>query len=176
VSTKKLIDSDRQSGIPAEHKERRIMETLTLEKILDEHPLFKGMKEEHLRTLVESATVVRFEPGDVIFEEGDPAHRFYLIRTGRVALQLVSYRIEPFTLMTLEEGDIIGWSWLFPPYRWKFTAKTLDVIRAISIDGRRVCARFDEDHDFGYEVMKRFARIIEDRVEALSVHLVAIEK
>ena len=119
---------------------------------------------------------MRFEPGDVIFEEGDPAHRFYLIRTGKVALQLVSYRIEPFTLMTLEEGDIIGWSWLFPPYRWKFTAKALGVIRAISIDGRSVCARCDEDHDLGYELMKRFAQIIENRVEALSVHLVAVEK
>ena len=152
------------------------METATLEKILEEHALFRGMKEQYLRTLVESSTVVRFEPGDVIFEEGEPAHRFYLIRTGKVALQLVSYRIEPFTLMTLEEGDIIGWSWLFPPYRWKFTAKALGVIRAISIDGRGVCARCDEDHDLGYELMKRFAQIIENRVEALSVHLVAVEK
>ena len=73
------------------------MVTETLEKILDEHPLFRGMNTQHLRTLVESATVVRFEPGDVIFEEGEPAHRFYLIRTGRVALQLVSYRTRPFT-------------------------------------------------------------------------------
>jgi CRP/FNR family cyclic AMP-dependent transcriptional regulator len=99
------------------------METKTLEKILGEHPFFRGMKAQHLRTIGESATVVRFEPGHVIFEEGEPAHRFYLIRTGRVALQLVSYRIEPFTLMTLEQDDVIGWSWLFPPYRWKFTAK-----------------------------------------------------
>ena len=67
------------------------METATLEKVLEEHPLFRGMKEQHLRTLAESATVVRFEPGDVIFAEGEPAHRFYLIRTGRVALQGVSY-------------------------------------------------------------------------------------
>jgi CRP/FNR family transcriptional regulator, cyclic AMP receptor protein len=152
------------------------METATLEKILEEHPLFSGMKEQHLRTLVESSTVVRFEAGDVIFEEGDPAHHSYLIRTGKVALQLVSYRVEPFTLMTLEEGDIIGWSWLFPPYRWKFTAKALSVIRAISLDARSVCARCDEDHDLGYELMKRFARIIENRVEALSAHLVEIEK
>jgi signal-transduction protein with cAMP-binding, CBS, and nucleotidyltransferase domain len=72
------------------------METATLEKILEEHPLFRDMKEQHLRTLVDSSTVVRFEPGDAIFEEGEPAHRSYLIRTGRVALQLVSYRVETF--------------------------------------------------------------------------------
>jgi CRP-like cAMP-binding protein len=152
------------------------METATLEKVLEENPLFKGMKEQHLRTLVESATIVRFEPGDVIFEEGEPAHRCYGIRSGKVALQLVSYRVDPFTLMTLEEGDIIGWSWLFPPYRRKFTAKALGVVRAISLDGKSICARCDEDHDLGYELMKRFAQIIEHRVEALSDHLVAVEK
>ena len=152
------------------------METETLEKTLEEHPLFRGMKAQHIRTIVESATVVRFEPGDVIFEEGEPAHHCYVIRTGKVALQLVSYRIEPFTLMTLEEGDIIGWSWLFPPYRWKFTARALTVIRAISLDAGSVRARCDEDHDLGYELMKRFAQVIENRVEALSVHIVAVEK
>ena len=152
------------------------METATLEKVLEEHPLFKGLNEQHLRTLVESATIVRFEPGDVIFEEGEPAHRCYVIRSGKVALQLVSYRVEPFTLMTLEEDDIIGWSWLFPPYRRKFTAKALGVIRAISLDGRQVCEKCEKDHDLGFELMKRFAQIIEDRVEALSVHLVAVEK
>jgi CRP-like cAMP-binding protein len=152
------------------------METETLEKILDGHPFFRGMKESYLRTIVDSATVVRFEPGDVIFEEGEPAHRFYLIRTGRVALQLVSYRIEPLTLTTLDQGDIVGWSWLFPPYRWKFTARALSVTRAISLDGARLRAICDEDHDLGYELMKRLAQIIDNRVESFSVHLVAVEK
>jgi CRP-like cAMP-binding protein len=150
------------------------METEALKKILDEHAFFRGMKEHQLRTIVESATVVRFEPGEVIFEEGEPAHRFYLIRTGRVALQLVSYRIEPLTLLTLEEGNIIGWSWLFPPYRWKFTAKALDVTRAISLDGSSLRVRCDEDHDLGYELMKRFAQIIDNRVEAFSAHFVEV--
>ena len=148
----------------------------TLEKMLEEHSFFKGMKQPHLQTLAESATIVRFEPGDVIFEEGEQAHRFYLIRSGKVALQLVSYRVEPFTLMTLDEGEMIGWSWLFPPYRWKFTARALSVVRAISMDGRNVCARCEGDHELGYELMKRFAEIIDNRIEALSAHLVAIEK
>ena len=150
------------------------MEIETLEKILDEHPFFRSMKEHHLRIIVESATVVRFEPQQVIFHEGEPAQRFYLIRTGKVALQLVSYRTEPLTLLTLGEGDIIGWSWLFPPYRWKFTAKGLSVTQAISLDGGSLRARCDEDHDLGFELMKRFAQIIDNRVEALSVHLVAV--
>jgi CRP/FNR family transcriptional regulator, cyclic AMP receptor protein len=153
---------------------RRTMETETLEKILEDHPFFRGMKAHHLRTIAEGATVVRFGPGEVIFHEGEPAHRFYVIRTGQVALQLVSYRTDPFTLTTLEQGDIIGWSWLFPPYHWKLTAKALEVTRAISLDGRSLCTRCDEDHDLGYELMKRFAQIIDNRVEALSVELVEV--
>jgi len=150
------------------------METETLEKILGGHPFLRDMKESHLRTIVDTATVVRFEPGEMIFEEGEPAHRFYLIRTGRVALQLVSYRIEPITLLTLQDGDLIGWSWLFPPYRWKFTAKALSVTRTITLDGGSLRARCDEDHDLGFELMKRFAQIIDNRVEALSTHVVEV--
>ena len=152
------------------------METETLENIWDGHPFFRGMKAHHLRTIAEGAAVVRFGPGEVIFQEGEPAPRFFVIRTGRVALQLVSYRIDPFTLMTLEQGDIIGWSWLFPPYRWKLTAKALEVTRAISLDGKSVCTKCDEDHELGYELMKRFAQVIDKRIEALSVHLVEVGK
>jgi CRP-like cAMP-binding protein len=150
------------------------METEILERILGEHPFFRDMSEHHLRAVVECATVVRFEPGDVIFREGEPAHRFYLIRTGMVALQQVSYRIEPFTVITLHQGDIIGWSWLFPPYRWRLTAKALEVTRAISLDGEMLRVRCDKDHDLGYDLMKRFAEIIDSRFDAISDHLVEV--
>ena len=155
------------------------METATvekaLEKILDGDMFFRGMKAEHLHSIVDSGTIVRFEEGEVIFDEGEPAHRCYVIRTGRVALQLVSYRVEPLTLVTLEPGSLIGWSWLFPPYRWKFTAKALEVTRAISLDGDRLRAKCDQDHELGYELMKRFAAVIDKRIEALSTHLVEVE-
>ena len=147
-----------------------------LEKILDEDVFFRGMKEEHLRSIVASGTLVRFEAGEVIFEEGEPAHRCYVMRTGRVALQLVSYRTEPLTLVTLDAGNLIGWSWLFPPYRWKFTAQALEVTRAISLDGDSLRAKCEQDHDLGYELMKRFAAVIDKRIEALSTHLVEVER
>ena len=150
------------------------METETLEGILREHPFFKEMKDEHLRSIVQHATVVRFEAGDVIFNEGEPAHSFYLIRSGNVALQQVSYRTEPFTVITLHRGDIIGWSWLFPPYRWRLTAKALDITRAIALDGEKLRARCDEDHHLGYELMKHFAQIIDRRFDAVSEHLVEV--
>jgi len=150
------------------------METETLERILREHPFFREVKESHLRSIIESSTVERFEPGDVIFREDEPAQTFYLIRSGKVALQQVSYRIEPFTIITLNQGDIVGWSWLFPPYRWRLTAKALEITRAIAIDGAKLRVRCDEDHDLGYELMKRFAEIIDHRFDAVSEHLVEV--
>lgn len=153
---------------------RKIMETDTLEKIFREHPFFKDIEAHHLRTIIECATIERFEPGDVIFREGEPAHSFYLIRTGKVALQLVSYRAEPFTVLTLDQGEIIGSSWLFPPYRWKLTATALEVARVISIDGAKLRARCEADHDLGYALMKQFAQIIGDRFDALSEHFVEV--
>jgi len=150
------------------------METETLERIFREHAFFQEMKESHLRSIIENSTVERFEPGDVIFREGDPAHTFYLVRSGKVALQQVSYRIEPFTVITLSQDDIIGWSWLFPPYRWRLTAKALDITRTIAVDGAELRARCDEDHDLGYELMKKFAGIIDHRFDAVSEHLVEV--
>ena len=150
------------------------METENLERILRDHPFFNGIKDEHLRSIVENATVERFEPGDIIVKEGDPAQTFYLIRSGNVALQQVSYRAEPFTVITLRRGDIIGWSWLFPPYRWRLTAKVLDITRAIALDGEKLRARCEEDHHLGYELMKHFAQIIDSRFDAVSEHLVEV--
>ena len=150
------------------------METDAIEGTLREHTFFMGMKDEYLRSLAENATVERFEAGDVIFKEGEPARNFYLIRAGNVALQQVSYRTEPFTVLTLRRGDILGWSWLFPPYRCRLTAKALDITRAIALDGEKLRAKCDEDHQLGYELMKRFAQIIDSRFDAVSEHLVEV--
>lgn len=150
------------------------METETLERILREHPFFREMKESHLCSITENSTVERFEPEDIIFREGDPAQTFYLIRSGKVALQQMSYRIDPFTVITLNQGDIIGWSWLFPPYRWRLTAKALEVTRVIAVDGAELRARCDEDPNLGYELMKKFAEIIDRRFDAVTEHLVEV--
>jgi CRP/FNR family cyclic AMP-dependent transcriptional regulator len=108
----------------------------TLEPILAEHPLFSGMEQRYLQILVGCARNVRFESTHVIFREGEQANEFYLIRTGKVALQLFADRRGPLTILTLAEGDVLGWSWLSPPYHWKFTACALETTRAIFLHTR----------------------------------------
>jgi CRP-like cAMP-binding protein len=146
----------------------------SLESILAEHPLFSGMEQRYLQILAGCARNVRFESTDVIFREGEQANEFYLIRTGKVALQLFADRRGPLTILTLEEGDVLGWSWLSPPYRWKFTACALETTRAISLDGKCLREKAEADHELGYELLKRFVHVIEDRVRATSLQLMSV--
>jgi CRP-like cAMP-binding protein len=146
----------------------------TLERILTEHPFFSDMDKRLLSIIVGCASNVHFNDDTVIFREGEEAGNFYLIRTGRVALQLSGDRRGPLTIATLEEGDILGWSWLSPPYRWKFTAKAHGDTRAISLDGKCLREKSETDHDLGYELMKRFVHIIEKRLQATRLQLLNI--
>ena len=146
----------------------------TLQPILAEHPFFHEMEERLLQIMVGCASNVRFENGEVIFREGEEADKFYLIRSGRVALQLFADRRGAITISTLEEGDILGWSWLSPPYRWKFSARAMESTRAISLDGKCLREKSERDHDLGYELLKRFVLIVEDRLQATRLQLLNV--
>ncbi|MGD0457371.1 MAG: cyclic nucleotide-binding domain-containing protein [Terriglobia bacterium] len=146
----------------------------TLEKVLSEHPFLNDFPDRHLELVVGCASNVRLEAGQFIFHEGEEANTFYLIRQGKVALQIFSERRGPLTILTLGEGEILGWSWLFPPYRWKFSARTLEPTRVFAIDGQCLRAKAEQDHELGYELLKRFAYVVEDRLEAMRLQLINV--
>jgi CRP/FNR family transcriptional regulator, cyclic AMP receptor protein len=146
----------------------------TLERILVEHPFFQGLKQEHLDLIVGCASNVRFEEGEFIFREAAEANQFYLIRRGKVALEVFSPERGPLTILTLEDGEVLGWSWLVPPYRWKFDARAAELTRAIALDGKCLREKSEKDHDLGYELLKRFAHITEQRLEATRLQLLNV--
>ncbi|MGA9056513.1 MAG: cyclic nucleotide-binding domain-containing protein [Terriglobia bacterium] len=146
----------------------------TLERVLSEHPFLNDFPDRHLELVVGCASNVRLEAGQIIFHEGEEANTFYLIRQGKVALQIFSERRGPLTILTLGEGEILGWSWLFPPYRWKFSARTLEPTRVFAIDGQCLRAKAEQDHELGYELLKRFAYVVEDRLEAMRLQLINV--
>jgi CRP-like cAMP-binding protein len=146
----------------------------TLQVNLSAHPFFVDLPAHHVEIVAGCASNVRFEAGNFIFHEGEEADRFYLIREGKVALQICSDRRGAITILTLEEGDILGWSWLFPPYRWKFSAKTIDPTRAFAIDGQSLRGEAEQDPVLGYELLKRFARVVETRLETMRLQLVNV--
>ncbi len=146
----------------------------TLERIIAEHPFFAGLESYYMALVVGCASNIRFAPGAYIFKEGGEANEFYLIRTGKVALEVFAPPHKPIIVATLGEGEILGWSWLLPPYQWKFHAHAVESTRAIALDGKCLRTKCEQNHDLGYEFLKRFAQIIERRLEATRLQLLDV--
>jgi CRP-like cAMP-binding protein len=146
----------------------------TLERIIAEHSFFADLEPYYTSLLVGCASNVRFDAGSYIFKEGEEANEFYLIRAGRVALEIFAPQRKPVIVETLGEGDVLGWSWLLPPYTWKFHARAVEMTRAIALDGKCLRNKCEQNHDLGYELLKRFAQIIERRLEATRFQLLDV--
>lgn len=146
----------------------------TLEHIIREHPFFAGLDLRFCELVCGCAKNVRFEAGQFLFHEGEPANEFYLVRHGRVALQIAAPGRTALTFQTLGEGEIVGVSWLIPPYRWEYDAQALELTRAIAIDGSCLRAKCEADHDLGYEMMKRVVPIVIRRMQAARMQLLDV--
>ncbi len=144
----------------------------TLESVIAEHPFLKGLEPRYLEFLVGCASNVRFEPGQFVFLEGGEANQCYLIRQGKVTLEIDAPPRGTIIIQTLGQGDVLGWSQIFPPYRWKFSARAVELTRAIALDGKCLREKSEEDHDLGYELLKRFARVIQERLQATRLQLI----
>lgn len=139
-----------------------------LKSFISKHPFFKGLKKSYLDLILECASEARFESAEVIFREGERADKFYIILQGKVALEaIMAPERDPITILNLGENDVLGWSWLFAPHRWHFDARAVAATKAILIDGDKIRKKCEEDHDLGYELMKRFATIIEQRLRSV---------
>ncbi len=143
----------------------------TLEGILSKHPFFDGLDPRYIQLAVGCAANVRFNAGEVVFREGEEANNFYLIREGKVALEVFVPDHGSLTIQTLHDGEILGWSWLIPPYHWRFDARAAETTRAIEFDGKCLREKCEEDHDMGYELLKRIASILGERLDATRFQL-----
>ena len=132
---------------------------------------FKGMTEPQLQLLAASAMQVTFQPGESILREGEPANRFYLILEGRVELASEVKEHNHLPVHTLGPGDNLGWSWLFPPYYLHFSAHALEPVKAIFFYGTRVRQQCEEDHELGYQLMKRVAEALIQNLTATKEQL-----
>jgi CRP-like cAMP-binding protein len=148
------------------------METHSLGPVLREHPFFQGLAPAHIDLLVGCASNVRFTADTFIAKLGDPADRFYIIRTGKAALEVDAPGKGAMVVQTVRDGDILGSSWLFPPYHWNFDVRVVEVIRAIALDAKCLRTKCEQDHDLGYEMMKKFSAILVDRLRATRLQLI----
>lgn len=145
-----------------------------VEERLAAHPFLKGMSPHHLELLALCTTPTEFESGQIIFLEGDPANGFYLIESGKVALEKKISEEKTVLIDTVSAGEPLGWSWLFPPYLWHFDARATEPCSALCLSGVLLRQHRDEDCGLGHELFKRASEVVVRRLQAARRKLVTI--
>jgi CRP-like cAMP-binding protein len=146
----------------------------TLEELIAASPVFAGLSPAHLELIAGCGINERFAAGAQLFREGAPADRFFLIRQGAVALEIDAPGRGALVIETLHEGEVAGWSWLFEPYRWQFDARASEPTRVVAFDGVCLRGKCDADHELGYQLMRRFAASLIDRLQATRLQLLDV--
>ena len=146
----------------------------TLEPLLRGHKFFAGLDPDHLALLVGCASNVVFPAGTFLFREGEPAETFFLIRDGKVALEIAAPGRGALVVQTLGEEDVAGFSWLIEPHRWEFDGRAVERVRAVQMDGACLRGKCDEDLRLGYELMRRFAGLATNRLQATRLQVLDV--
>lgn len=133
---------------------------------LSTHAFFSGLDDSFMKFLSNSVKELRIKKGDVLFQQGERADKFYLLRNGQVSVQVPALMGPTLEIQTLGEDQMLGWSWLIPPYRWNFQARAVEDSDLLEFDGSAILARCEEDPKFGYELLKRFAALMSERLDA----------
>lgn len=142
-----------------------------LRKTLAALPFFEGLAPEHVDLLAGCAKNVVFQAGEFLGREGAPADHFFVLRQGRVAIEIFPPAGGAITVETVDEDEVLGWSWLIPPYKAHFDARALTLVRALELDGTCLRAKCDADPALGYALLKRFTGIVVQRLEATRLQL-----
>ena len=137
----------------------------TLDELVAESPVFAALADGQLELISGCGRIDRFAHGDRLFREGDAADAFFLIRRGRVALTTHVPGRGEVTIETLDPGEVVGWSWLFEPYRWHFDARAIEPVGVVTFDGACLRGKCDADPALGYALMRRFAQVMIDRLQ-----------
>jgi CRP-like cAMP-binding protein len=137
-------------------------------------PLFAEMSEDDLSTFAACGTEVTFKPDQKICKSSEDADFFYIIKEGRVAVELQIGEEEPIVIETLDPGEVLGWSWIFPPYKWQFDARSMDAVQAVAMDARCIRGKLDDNPRLGYWTMKQFSKILMGRLSASRLQMMDI--
>ena len=151
------------------------MNPQTLKEAVAAHPFLMAISEHHIRLLADTASRTMFEADTVIFREGETANRFYLIETGKVALESPGKKNETVTIDVIGAGDLLGWSWLFPPYVWHFSARAVEPTSALFFYGTVLREYCDADPSLGFELFKRMSEVMIKRLQSARTRLLKAE-
>lgn len=142
-------------------------------EILGGNPFFHGLQREHLDFLARCSRYCDIRRQGLLFHAGDTAGAFYLVLSGRITIEVPSVAGPAMDVHTLDSGEVLGWSWLIPPYCWNFQGRAETDCELIAFDGALIRARCEADHDFGYPLVRDFAELMSQRLEAARLKLMS---
>ncbi len=142
-----------------------------LGRVISEHPFCKGLEAHAVDLLTNCSSNVRLLPGHHLFREGTEANQFYLIREGKISLESPAPQSPCVSVEYVEAGEVLGWSWLVPPHRWRFGARAVEPVSAIAVNGKCLRAKCEKNSDLGYALLKRSVEILGQRLEATRFRL-----
>lgn len=140
-------------------------------QFLKEHPVFQRLSEVYLHQLAEHMEVVNLDAGSILFEEGESAELFYIVMEGTVDLYARIGEDEEEWVQLIDVGEVIGWSWLVPPYRWAFTAKSREGAMLMQFDAKAIRDLCDRDPAFGYGTMKQICSLMLGRLHTIRAQM-----
>jgi len=143
----------------------------TIGGLLADYPPLSELGGDVLEAMAEHAQLVTFEPGDRVLRTGEPADTFYVMRHGRVAIEVPTNKGGSIVIETLEPGEVLGISWMLPPYRVTFDARCIDACGAIAIDAAAVRDACNADPVLGYALYRHLGGVVRDRLQAARVQL-----
>lgn len=141
----------------------------TLVDYLAKHPVFEGLAPNHLRSIASFASERSIAAGERLFRRDNDATQFFLVRKGRVSVEVPAIDGDSLKIQTVKDGGLLGWSWLIPPYRWSFDARVEVPGQIIVFDGEKLRAACESDPKLGYQLLKRFAALMAERLNAARV-------
>lgn len=142
------------------------MNDTNIRTYMEKQPFFAGLPSESLDFLAGCAGLRKLEAGEILAVYGHTARNFYLLRSGSVSIEVAAIEGPPLQFQVLEPGQMLGWSWLIPPYRWHFQARATEPSEVIEFDGRSVFEHCEADPAFGYALLKRFSGLMSERLES----------
>ena len=142
---------------------------------ITQHPFFRNFTPDHIDTIIAGATERHLKAGTTLFHEGEPATQFFLIESGTVAVESHGPSGASTNVQTVGPGEVVGWSWLFPPFVWHFQARVLEPTQVIVLDGAHLLVSAERDPKLGYEVMKRVSHVVIERLQAARKKLLALQ-
>ena len=134
-------------------------------------PPFSRLTPAETAQLTRATREVAFAAGERLCEEGHPADRLWVLESGRVEVDTAVPGRGDVVVQTLGPGELLGWSWLVPPYRWDFGARAVTTVTAAELDGRLLRDLADEDPVFGYALTRAMAEVLAHRLRGTRARL-----